>query len=224
MKSELKKRMVRISAGVLIAFAWVPFSGLRMPESDKPAEVSSTFTIWAATPDPAPTPTSVATSEPTRSPAATSEPTPTPVVTPEQTPTAKPDVTVDENDAELLAKLIYGEAGSDWISTEEKAAVAWCVLNRVDTYGGSIKSIVTAPGQFAGYSASNPVKDRFYDLAVDVLTRWQMEKQGDENVGRVLPENYLWFTGDGQNNYFRDAFSGGRTWNWSLPDPYDEVK
>ena len=130
-------------------------------------------------------------------------------------------ISIDENDAIALAKMAWGEARGT--SDMEIAATIWCVLNRVDNTGDSIVKVVTAPNQFVGYNKQNPVEDRFYNLAVDVLTRWQMEKQGasPEEVGRVLPQQYLFFRGDGKHNYFRDAFRGGNTWNWDCDNPYE---
>ncbi len=119
----------------------------------------------------------------------------------------------------MLAKLVWGEArGID--STDEKAAVVWCVTNRVDAGYGSIEEVITAPNQFTGYRASNPVTDELYDLALDVLTRWKLEQLGDTDVGRVLPKEYLFFAGDGSHNIFRTSYRGGTRWDWSLPSPY----
>lgn len=38
---------------------------------------------------------------------------------------------------------------------------------------------------------------------------------------RGVPSDYLWFSGDGKHNYFRNAYKGGETWDWSLPSPYE---
>lgn len=53
-----------------------------------------------------------------------------------------------------------------------------------------------------GYSADYPVLPELATLAADVLKRYHAEKNGEENVGRVLPAEYLYFTGDGRNNHF----------------------
>ena len=133
------------------------------------------------------------------------------------------DVYWTEADAEMLAKLIYAEARG--ISFKmEKAAVVWCVLNRVDESASTITSIVTAPNQFA-YSPYSPtvyLGEDFVALAEDVLARWSLEREGRVSVGRVLPAEYRWFGGDGVHNHFRDQYIGGNHWDWSLPDPYEE--
>jgi len=129
-------------------------------------------------------------------------------------------IKIEKDDLNLLAKLIWGEArGID--STDEKAAVVWCVLNRVDSgYGDSIYEVVTSPGQFTGYRRSNPVREEFYNLALDVITRWQLEKMGLEDCGRVLPKEYLFFAGYGGRNYFRTGYRSSGRWDWSLESPY----
>jgi hypothetical protein len=127
----------------------------------------------------------------------------------------------EENDVRLIAKTLYGETRSDEIPTEQKAAVAWCILNRVDAGWGTIEEVVTAKSQFTGYRASNPVWDSLYELTLDVLHRWAEEHDGAENVGRTLPADYLYFTGDGdRNNFTKKWKSGEPKWDWSLGSPY----
>ena len=49
------------------------------------------------------------------------------------------------------------------------------------------------------------IDDELYNVAFDVLTRWSYEKQGVP-VRRELPESFLWFTGNGSENIFREAW------------------
>ena len=136
----------------------------------------------------------------------------------EPTPTWEPDAA----DVEMLAKLIWGEARGI-PSTTEKAAVVWCVLNRVDasSYPDTVRAVVTQKHQFAGYSPDFPATEEFKAIAYDVLLRWHSEKEGTENSGRVLPKEYLYFTGDGYHNYFKKRWSSSAdTYNWVLPTPY----
>ena len=127
-------------------------------------------------------------------------------------------------EAEVLAKTVYGEARG--CSTTEQAAVIWCVLNRVDDecafWPDDIIGAATQPEQFHGYYAGNPVTQEHYELALDVIDRWQREKNGEADVGRVLPPEYLYFHGDGKHNHFRTEYTGGQTWDWSLDSPYEE--
>lgn len=127
-----------------------------------------------------------------------------------------------QQEIRVLAKLLYGEArGVD--STMEQAAVVWCVLNRVDCedYPNDIIECATAYAQFTGYTPQIPVKEDMAEIVKDVLIRWLLEKRGVEDVGRVLPPNYLWFAshGDG-HNWFRFEYRSRDYWDWSLPDPY----
>lgn len=135
-------------------------------------------------------------------------------------PEKTPVMYYTDDDTVMLAKLLHQECGSVYSDTE-KACVVWTVLNRADRYGQSIYDTVTSPGQFAYYS-STPVRSELYNLAQDVLYRWNLEKNGQSDVGRVLPSDYMWFYGDGSHNYFRNAYSSGySTWDYSLPSPYE---
>lgn len=131
-----------------------------------------------------------------------------------------PIVHFEEGDIVMLAKLLYQECGGVK-STTEQACVAWTVLNRVDESGLTIKEVVTAPNQFAYYD-DRPIDGTLYRLAEDVLYRWNDEKNGGIDVGRVLPREYLWFSGDGEHNHFRNAYEGPfTTWNYTLDTPYE---
>ena len=103
----------------------------------------------------------------------------------------------------------------------EKAAVAWCILNRVDSprFPSTVALVVT-PSQFHGYSRNNPVEDELVLIAQDVLGRWQLEKLGLGDVGRVLPPDYLYFGGSTGRNRFRRHHRSQYYWDWSLPNPY----
>lgn len=126
----------------------------------------------------------------------------------------------EESDIVDIAKVLYRECGS-LPSDTEKACVAWTIMNRVDTYGSTVYSVVRQPNQFA-FRSSSPVRDDLYALAKDVLDRWNAEKNGEANSGRVLPHEYMWFYGDGRHNYFRNAYSGNyKIWDYSLPSPYN---
>lgn len=143
---------------------------------------------------------------------------PAPVATPAPTPELKQYYT--KNDVIIIAKILYNECRG--LPKLEQACVAWVVLNRVDAgrFGSSISAVATAPYQFA-YSSGTPVNQAQYDIALDVLTRWNLEKNGQTDVGRVLPSNYLFFHGDGRHNYFKTAERSGSYWDYSLPNPYN---
>lgn len=129
-----------------------------------------------------------------------------------------------KNEIPYIARTVWGEARG--CSETEQAAVIWCILNRVDSsiryMPDNIIDVVTQKHQFLGYVKTFPVTEKIRELVIDVLTRWEMEKAGVENVGRVLPPEYMWFHGDGRHNHFRDAYRGGNRWNWSLDSPYED--
>ena len=138
----------------------------------------------------------------------------------------------DDMEATMLAKTMYGEANVlRWYGDKfgvsyqaRQAAVAWVALNRVDAggFGEDLYEVLTSPNQFA-YDPDAPVTDDLLELAWDVLYRWWAEKDGEMDVGRTIPPEYLYFDGDGKENYFRIEYQGtGDVWDWSLPDPYKE--
>lgn len=110
-----------------------------------------------------------------------------------------------EADVIALAQMLYGEARGCTVDNQMKCV--WCVLNRVDDtrFPDTIIGVVSAPGQFHGYSPNFPVWDNLRAVALDVLTRWSMEKQGAD-VARELDKNAVFFTGDGTTNWFRSVY------------------
>ena len=111
-------------------------------------------------------------------------------------------------DVEAIARTLYGECrGVETVAEQE--AVAWVILNRVDAgYADTVLGVVSAPGQFAGYSKEHPLLPELVEVARRVLTMHHREQLG-ERVARVLPSAYLWFSGDGTRNWFRDSYGGG---------------
>lgn len=128
--------------------------------------------------------------------------------------------TVTVAELQTLAKIVYQEARGI-PQKSHQAAVIWCILNRLDNgyWGDDIITVATYPNAFA-WVPDTPVEEEFMDLAIDVVTRWNWEKQGLQDVGRTLPATYLYFTGDGDFNYFTREWKGTEYWDWSLPDPY----
>lgn len=66
---------------------------------------------------------------------------------------ATSEIGTNSYDRQLLAEIIWHEAGSDWISQYSKAQVAAGVMNRVnDTrFPSTVYEVLTQPGQFSGY-------------------------------------------------------------------------
>ena len=122
-----------------------------------------------------------------------------------------------EEEIVMLAKVLYQEARG--MSKKDIAAVAWCVLNRIDYYDSSITKMIKVPGQFAWF-ADTPVCDPYLSIADDVVTRWLLEKQGKVDVGRVLPKDYRYFFGYNGLNYYTQKWQSDLFWDWSLDSPY----
>ena len=138
-------------------------------------------------------------------------------------PAGEPVKLYTEADVEMLARLIYTEARGVRSKTEQ-AAVVWVVLNRLDNPNRlqkTIAEVVCAPYQF-DYRPWAPVTDEFKALAADVLERWQAEKSGVEDVGRVLPPEYQYFEGWGGRNWFSAKWKSGEFWGWGLASPYED--
>ena len=110
-----------------------------------------------------------------------------------------------EDDVAEVAKMLWGEARG--CTRDNQIKCVWVVLNRVDDerFPDTIQGVLSQPSQFHGYDPAYPVTDELYDVAFDVLTRWSYEKQSIP-VRRELPNTYLWFTGDGEQNHFREEW------------------
>ena len=122
-------------------------------------------------------------------------------------PSAEPEYEMyfTEDDVVAVAKMLWGEATGCALDNQQKAV--WCVLNRVDDerFPDTILGVLSQPSQFHGYSPDFPVWDELKEVALDVLTRWSLEKQG-VTVERELPSEYVFFTGDGVQNHFREEY------------------
>ena len=110
-----------------------------------------------------------------------------------------------EDDVAEVAKMLWGEARG--CTRDNQIKCAWIVCNRVDDerFPDTIQEVLEQPSQFHGYDPTYPVTDELYSVAFDVLTRWSYEKQGVP-VRRELPQSYLWFTGNGRENIFREEY------------------
>ena len=110
-----------------------------------------------------------------------------------------------EDDVAAVAKMLWGEARG--CARDNQIKCAWIVCNRVDDarFPDSIQGVLSQPSQFHGYDPTYPVTDELYSIAFDVLTRWSYEKQGIP-VRRELASSFLWFTGNGRENIFREVY------------------
>jgi hypothetical protein len=91
-----------------------------------------------------------------------------------------------QSDLDLLARVIFSEAGSDWLTDEHQRAVASVVINRVNDsrFPNTIRGVVYQKGQYGcvynGMIYKTP-NQRAYDNARYVL----------EN-GVTIPTNVVW--------------------------------
>ena len=117
-------------------------------------------------------------------------------------------------EAEMIARTVWGEARG--CSDVQKAAVAWCILTRVDSprFPDSVVGVVTSPGQFAGYNPTNPVDSHILAIVVEALRWWTVEEIIPAEGWRILPPEYLYFSGNGYKNIFTTEYMGGVVWEW----------
>ena len=98
----------------------------------------------------------------------------------------------------MLCNAVAHEAGSYWITTEDKAKVVDVIMNRVysSQYPGTVYDVLTQPSQFSGSSGyvnlgslSSSVTDSVIDAVDGYLDgKWYW--------------GYISFYGDGYQNYF----------------------
>jgi hypothetical protein len=119
------------------------------------------------------------------------------------TPTSEPAPDYSEAEAEMLAKMVWGEARG--CTADEQRLVVWTVFQRVDgdDWGDTIEAVVTARAQFHGYDTNNPILLDIYDLCAEELIAWHdgAEPPTHELYAPTAP--YYYFEGDGLHNYFR---------------------
>ena len=121
-----------------------------------------------------------------------------------------------DEETNMVAKTVWGEARG--CSDIQKEAVVWCVLNRVDDgrFPDSIADVITQPNEFFGYSESNPVDEDIRQLARKVMIVWATEEMMPaDGRERVLPREYVFFSGNGIENTFTTDWMGGAVWDWS---------
>lgn len=132
-----------------------------------------------------------------------------------------------EDERALLMRTLHAEArGVE--DREEKEAVIWTVLNRVDSknHPNSIKEVIEEDFAFT-VSESTPevweeIEKEELDIVVyNVLYAWITEKEYyDER--RVLERGFCHFYGDGERNYFYKIGKDGLDF-WPV-EPSEEIQ
>lgn len=57
---------------------------------------------------------------------------------------------------------------------------------------------------------------------IDDASTVSTARNGEENVGRVLPAEYCFFTGDGRRNRFTTEWKSTDCFGWTLESPYKD--
>lgn len=192
-----------------------------MDETSSPVPILTPSAIPYAAPTPSPTPAPI---PPIPSPALSTS-APTPINEEDDVQELRYHYSDDIETATVLAKVMWGEARGIWSQTEQ-ACVAWCIINRYDSgkFQDTIIGCATARAQF-NYSSSFGTVDDYgrdlVELARDILGRYEDEQLGAEDVGRVLPKEYMWFGGNGTSNWFRNGASYPYMyWYYTAESPY----
>ena len=108
-------------------------------------------------------------------------------------------------EAQYLAKVVAG--CSTYYSEKVQRAVAWCVLNRVDSalYPETIIEVCQQANQWQGYDNAEVI-DSISTLCQDVIDTWRA------GGVREVPQDCLYFKMLEDGIELRTEFTGGNTW------------
>lgn len=107
---------------------------------------------------------------------------------------------------EKAARMAWGEySGTDYA---QRTAPIWCACNRADAWEMTLDEVMHSDA-FHGLLTEREVPEEWYDLARETLARWELEHMGYIDVGRALPSEYLYFSGNGEYNTYRTEYIGG---------------
>lgn len=102
--------------------------------------------------------------------------------------------TYTQADLDLLSRVIYAEAGSNWLSDEHQRAVASVVLNRVadSRFPNTISGVVYQKGQYG--CVNNGMINRTPNQRAINNAKYVLEN------GVTIPRNVVWQSGVKQGN------------------------
>lgn len=107
---------------------------------------------------------------------------------------------LDNQSYYVLCNCVAHEAGSNWISTYNKALVCEVIFNRLNGWGyNSVYDVVAAPNQFTGsggYVYLNTYSSEVNDGVISAVAYYC-------SYPEIFTEGYFYFTGDGYQNHFR---------------------
>ena len=100
---------------------------------------------------------------------------------------------IDSYSRQLLAEIVWHEAGSNWITQYDKAHIAAAVMNRVydKRFPSTVYDVLVAPGQFTGYWPGSCTPTQACYDAVD----YYFAHSGEFDASNS------WY-GDGRQNHF----------------------
>lgn len=109
-------------------------------------------------------------------------------------------ITALEEEVDLLARIIYLEAGqSSWIPRDILEMIGFVVVNRVNDsrWPDSVEGVLSQSGQFSTWSSRNRITptDRCYEVA-----RWCLENHNEYSWGDPCPTNLVYFANFTQGN------------------------
>ena len=109
-------------------------------------------------------------------------------------------------EVDMLAKMVWGEALG--CTAAEQALCVWTAINRLEDgrFGDTFAEVLTAPGQFTGYSHKNPVVADMRAVVKKCLTTWMRNEPAPLLPPYAPKAPYLYFDGRSGHNWFR------RTW------------
>ena len=110
------------------------------------------------------------------------------------------EITQIEQEAEYIAKVVYGTAKNH--ADSDKRAVVWCILNRVEHYAhpNTVAEVCEQPKQWMGYSSENPVLADIYDLVLTELKIWHNDGP------RPISNDYIYLSWSSKEIVLRDTF------------------
>lgn len=153
-------------------------------------------------------------------------PTPSPAMpAPTPAPIEIKNYDLNDKDVDWLARLAFL---SPLTAKENKAALMWLVLNRVDSdaFPSTIRQVIAQKSEFGFWSEDKFIKPE--NLAVNrelarlVMNQWLSEKDG-LNAGRLIPKEalFLRFSGEGNRNIELLPDRWGEPLYWPVKGAYE---
>ncbi|MCQ2407666.1 MAG: cell wall hydrolase [Oscillospiraceae bacterium] len=123
---------------------------------------------------------------------------------PVQQPSGGRAISVTDREYIMLCNVVGHEYGADWVPTAEKALIAECIMNRVNSplFPNTIYDVLMQPGQFAGIE---------HLILMETMSKYVTQDVRDAvDLYLTHPEQfqhgYLFFSGDGYHSYFRTTY------------------